>query len=66
MRINGRCHCGNFAIGLEWLGDPRSAPARERVCSICAKHRGVWTVVSPRARECRRGIAGGRVVEAGV
>jgi hypothetical protein len=43
MRIEGKCHCGNIALALEWAGDPDAIPARACGCSFCAKHGGVWT-----------------------
>ena len=43
MLINGKCHCGNIAFGLEWEGDPPEIPARACTCSFCVKHGGVWT-----------------------
>jgi hypothetical protein len=43
MLINGKCHCGNIAFGLEWPGTPTEIVARECGCSFCIKHGGVWT-----------------------
>jgi hypothetical protein len=43
MLLNGRCHCGNIALELEWGGDPPEIPARACTCSFCVKHGGVWT-----------------------
>ena len=43
MFINGRCHCGNITLGLEWAGDRHEIPARACGCSFCVKHGGVWT-----------------------
>jgi hypothetical protein len=43
MLINGKCHCGNIALELEWRGDPHAIPARACGCSFCVKHGGVWT-----------------------
>ena len=43
MLIDGRCHCGNIALRLDWRGDPREIPARACRCSFCVKHGGVWT-----------------------
>jgi hypothetical protein len=43
MRIDGKCHCGNIALELEWEGDPPELPARACTCSFCVKHGGVWT-----------------------
>ena len=42
-RIDGRCHCGNISLRLEWAGDPRAIPARACGCTFCVKHGGVWT-----------------------
>jgi hypothetical protein len=47
MVLDGKCHCGNIALTLEWLDD--EIPARACGCSFCVKHGGVWTS-SPRAR----------------
>jgi hypothetical protein len=47
--INGKCHCGNIALQLEWEGDPPEIPARACGCSFCVKHGGVWTS-NPKAR----------------
>jgi hypothetical protein len=49
MRIDGKCHCGNIALELEWEGDPPELPARACTCSFCVKHGGVWTS-NPKAR----------------
>jgi hypothetical protein len=43
MLIEGKCHCGNIALELEWDGDPPEIPARACGCSFCGKHGGVWT-----------------------
>jgi hypothetical protein len=43
MLINGKCHCGNVALELQWEGDPSEIPARACSCSFCVKHGGVWT-----------------------
>lgn len=49
MLVQGRCHCGNIALALEWEGEPPEIPARACGCSFCVKHGGVWTS-SPRSR----------------
>jgi len=49
MLINGKCHCGNIALELEWEGAPSEIPARACGCSFCVKHGGVWTS-NPKAR----------------
>jgi len=49
MRITGKCHCGNIALGLEWPGEPAEIPARACGCTFCVKHGGVWTS-HPKAR----------------
>jgi hypothetical protein len=49
MLIEGKCHCGNIALELEWEGDPPQIPARACSCSFCVKHGGVWTS-NPRSR----------------
>src|SRR5438034_262314 len=42
--INGKCHCGNIGLVLEWPEDaPLRIPARACGCSFCVKHGGVWT-----------------------
>ena len=43
MLIDGKCHCGNIALKLEWEGAPPEIPARACGCSFCTKHGGVWT-----------------------
>ena len=43
MLIKGRCHCGNVAFDLDWIGDTDKIPARACGCSFCVKHGGVWT-----------------------
>ena len=43
MLINGRCHCGNIRIRLDWPGNPKEIPARACSCSFCTRHGGVWT-----------------------
>jgi hypothetical protein len=43
MLINGKCHCGNIGLELDWRGNPHEIPARACGCSFCAKHGGVWT-----------------------
>jgi hypothetical protein len=43
MLINGKCHCGNIAFTLGWVGEPPEIPARACGCSFCIKHGGVWT-----------------------
>jgi hypothetical protein len=43
MRLDGRCHCGNITLTLDWKGDPARIPARACNCSFCTKHGGVWT-----------------------
>jgi hypothetical protein len=43
MRISGRCHCGNIAFELDWVGDAAEIPARACGCTFCVKHGGVWT-----------------------
>ena len=49
MLINGRCHCGNITLELDWEGNPPEIPARACGCSFCVKHGGVWTS-NPKAR----------------
>lgn len=42
-RIHRSCHCGNIRITLDWPGSPETIPVRACGCSMCRKHRGVWT-----------------------
>jgi hypothetical protein len=49
MLIEGKCHCGNIALELEWPGDAGEIPARACDCSFCIKHGGVWTS-NPKSR----------------
>lgn len=42
-RIHGSCHCGNIRITLDWPGNPETIPVRACGCSMCRKHRAVWT-----------------------
>jgi hypothetical protein len=49
MLIDGKCHCGNLTLQLDWDGEPPEIPARACGCSFCVKHGGVWTS-SPKAR----------------
>jgi len=48
-RIQGRCHCGNIVLDLEWDASSPEIPARACGCSFCVKHGGVWTS-NPNAR----------------
>jgi hypothetical protein len=43
MRIQGRCHCGNFSFMLDWTGDPATIPARACTCTFCTRHGAAWT-----------------------
>jgi hypothetical protein len=43
MLIRGRCHCGNVAFDLDWMGDAQRIPARACGCTFCTRHGGVWT-----------------------
>ncbi len=43
MLIEGRCHCGNIAVALEWPGERPEIPARVCGCTFCTKHGGIWT-----------------------
>ncbi len=42
-RLEGKCHCGNIALSIDWAGDAQEIPARACGCSFCVKHGGVWT-----------------------
>ena len=43
MLIDGKCHCGNVRLSLNWPDTRREIPARACGCSFCTKHGGVWT-----------------------
>jgi len=43
MLIEGKCHCGNVLLELEWPESAPEIPARACGCSFCVKHGGVWT-----------------------
>ena len=43
MFIDGKCHCGNVRLTLNWPDARREIPARACGCSFCTKHGGVWT-----------------------
>ncbi len=43
MFLEGKCHCGNIRLALNWPDGRREIPARACGCSFCVKHGGVWT-----------------------
>jgi hypothetical protein len=49
LQFNGKCHCGNIALELEWDSSSPEIPARACGCSFCTKHGGIWTS-NPKAR----------------
>jgi hypothetical protein len=52
-RIHGSCHCGNIRVTFDWPESGASIPVRACGCTLCAKHRAVWTS-HPRGRFCLR------------
>jgi hypothetical protein len=42
-RIHGSCHCGNIRVTLDWPDSGTTIPVRACGCSLCTKHRAVWT-----------------------
>jgi hypothetical protein len=42
-RIDGSCHCGNISFEFVWPDADPTIPVRACGCSMCTKHRGVWT-----------------------
>ena len=42
-RIDGSCHCGNIRVEFGWPDAESKIPVRACGCSLCTKHRGVWT-----------------------
>jgi len=42
-RIDGSCHCRNIRFTLHWPGTTPVIPVRACGCTMCTKHRGVWT-----------------------
>jgi hypothetical protein len=48
-RIDGSCHCGNIRFEFDWPDAGPTIPVRACGCSMCTKHRGVWTS-NPRGR----------------
>ena len=42
-QINASCHCGNIRVAFDWPGSLRPIPVRACGCTLCTKHRGVWT-----------------------
>lgn len=42
-RIHGSCHCGNIRFEFDRPDAGAMIPVRACGCSMCVKHRGVWT-----------------------
>jgi hypothetical protein len=42
-RMHGSCHCGNIRITFDWPEKGPVIPVRACGCSLCTKHRAVWT-----------------------
>ena len=43
MRIEGKCHCANLMLGLDWPGELSTLGVRACGCSFCTKHAASWT-----------------------
>ena len=43
QRIHGSCRCGNIRVTFDWPSSEPSIPVRACGCSLCTKHRAVWT-----------------------
>ena len=42
-RISGSCHCGNIRVALDWPDAGSTIPVRACGCTLCTKHRAIWT-----------------------
>ena len=42
-RIHGSCHCGNIRFTFDWPSSEPRIPVRGCGCSLCTKHRAIWT-----------------------
>jgi hypothetical protein len=42
-RIHASCHCGNISVTFDWPGSGPTIPVRACGCTLCTKHRAVWT-----------------------
>jgi hypothetical protein len=42
-RIDGSCHCGNIRVTFDWPGAGPTIPVRACGCTLCQKHKAVWT-----------------------
>jgi hypothetical protein len=42
-QLHGSCHCGNIRVTLDWPGSGQTIPVRACGCSMCTKHKAVWT-----------------------
>ena len=55
MHIDGKCHCGNIRLQLDWPGEASSIALRACGCDFCQKHGASW--ISHRAAELAVTIA---------
>ena len=42
-QLHGSCHCGNIRVTLDWPDSGQTIPVRACGCSMCTKHKAVWT-----------------------
>jgi hypothetical protein len=42
-RIHASCHCRNMRVTFDWPNSLWPIPVRACGCTLCTKHRGVWT-----------------------
>jgi hypothetical protein len=42
-RIHASCHCGTIRVTLDWPHSRAIIPVRACGCTLCTKHRAVWT-----------------------
>lgn len=42
-RLNGSCHCGNLRMSFSWPEPGQPVPVRACSCTLCTKHKAVWT-----------------------
>ena len=42
-RIHGSCHCGNIRVTFDWPDPAPRIPVRACGCTLCTKHKAVWT-----------------------
>ena len=43
MRIEGKCHCGNVSLVLDWPDEAARMAVRACDCEFCTKHGASWT-----------------------